>query len=294
MLQVTSGSPYSPTTWRARRTAGCGLDAAPPRFSAGTAASLGCRACPEPLRSRSLASRSSGAARPWPSRCSCMNLALYVYTVIAARLLGPQAYGALAALMAVLLVVSVLQLGIQATAARRIAADPGHVAQIEREILGLTYRAAAVVGLVLLLLTPLIDRILRLDSLVDGVGRGSERGSDHHPRRADRRAPGRAPLVAGVRALPRERRPPTGPRHRPDPVAPDGAGRHVGVLLGALVPVVLGAPPCAAPATPGLVSDTHATGPIVREILSNSQTLLAFLSLMQPRRDPGAQHPRRA
>ena len=93
------------------------------------------------------------------------NVATYIYTVLAARLLGPKDYGALASLMAVLLVVSVIQLGIQTTAARRISADPGHVGQIEREILSLTYRGAVLIGVVLLLLTPVIDRLLRLDSL---------------------------------------------------------------------------------------------------------------------------------
>ena len=94
-----------------------------------------------------------------------MNLAAYVFTALAARVLGPQDYGALASLLAVLLVVSVVQLGIQTTAARRISADPGHVGQIEREILSLTYRGAALIGAALLLLTPLVDRLLRLDSL---------------------------------------------------------------------------------------------------------------------------------
>ena len=86
-----------------------------------------------------------------------MNLVTYVFTALAARLLGPQDYGALASLMAVLLVVSVVQLGIQTTAARRISADPRHVAQIEGEILSLTYRSAAVVGVCLLLLTPVVN-----------------------------------------------------------------------------------------------------------------------------------------
>src|SRR5215207_8914293 len=94
-----------------------------------------------------------------------MNVALYVFTAVAARLLGPQSYGAFASLLAVLLVISVIQLGIQTTAARRIAAEPGHVAQIEREILTLTYRAAAVVGVVLLALTPVLNVLLKLDSL---------------------------------------------------------------------------------------------------------------------------------
>ena len=51
-----------------------------------------------------------------------MNVALYVFTVVAAGLLGPREYGAFASLMAVLIVVAVIQLGIQATAARRISA----------------------------------------------------------------------------------------------------------------------------------------------------------------------------
>ena len=95
-----------------------------------------------------------------------MNVATYVYTALAARLLGPQSYGALASLMAVLLVVTVLQLGIQTTAARRISADPAHVGQIEREILALTYRAAAVIGVVPAAPDPADrPRCCRLDSL---------------------------------------------------------------------------------------------------------------------------------
>src|SRR3546814_4570257 len=60
-----------------------------------------------------------------------MNVGTYGFTMLAARLLGPQPYGALASLMATLLVISVLQLGLQATAARRLSDDPGHVRQIE-------------------------------------------------------------------------------------------------------------------------------------------------------------------
>ena len=94
-----------------------------------------------------------------------MNIATYGFTMIAARLLGPQSYGALAALMATLLVITVLQLGLQATAARRISAEPEHVAQIERTILGVTYRAALALAVLLLVLAPLVNRLLRLDSL---------------------------------------------------------------------------------------------------------------------------------
>ena len=52
-----------------------------------------------------------------------MNVTTYGYTILAARLLGPRAYGAFAALMGLLLVVSVPRSALQATGARRIAAD---------------------------------------------------------------------------------------------------------------------------------------------------------------------------
>jgi O-antigen/teichoic acid export membrane protein len=94
-----------------------------------------------------------------------MNVSTYAFTMLAAYLLGPRAYGAFAPLMAALLVISVLQLGLQATAARRISADPDHVDQIERGILGVTYRGALVLGLLLVAASPLINALLRLDSL---------------------------------------------------------------------------------------------------------------------------------
>lgn len=95
-----------------------------------------------------------------------MNLGTYAFQMLAARMLGPQRYGAIASLMAILLVVGVLQLGLQATAARRIAAEPEHVAQIERELLRVTYRAALALGALLLLLAPVVNALLRLDSLL--------------------------------------------------------------------------------------------------------------------------------
>src|SRR5690606_34670142 len=78
-------------------------------------------------------------------------------------------YGALASLMATLLVFGVLQLGLQATAARRISADPDHVGQIEDTILRVSYRAALVLGVLLLALSPVIKHVLRLDGLLTAV-----------------------------------------------------------------------------------------------------------------------------
>jgi O-antigen/teichoic acid export membrane protein len=98
-----------------------------------------------------------------------MNLGTYGFTMVAARLLGPRPYGAFAGLMATLLVLSVLQLGLQATAARRISADPAHISQIERGILQVSHRAALLLGGLTVLLSPLFVLLLRLDDLVPAL-----------------------------------------------------------------------------------------------------------------------------
>jgi O-antigen/teichoic acid export membrane protein len=209
-----------------------------------------------------------------------MNLALYAFTAVAARLLGPREYGAFASLMAVLVVVSGVQLGIQATAARRISADPEHVGQIEREVLRLSLRTAVVVGGLLLLATPVIDRLLRLDSLLAagllalaavpvtylggqlGVLQGERRW---WPVSVLYFASGVFRLVAGVALILWH---------------PTDASAMAGVLVGSLVPVALGAYALRRTRIPGLVSDHHGSRPVAREILVSSQTLLAYLVLM--------------
>ena len=100
-----------------------------------------------------------------PVALGVMNVATYGFTIIAARVLGPRGYGAFAALMGVLLVIMVVSLALQATAARRIAATPGHVHQIEQVILRVGVQAGLGVGAVCLVLSPVIDRVVRLDSL---------------------------------------------------------------------------------------------------------------------------------
>jgi O-antigen/teichoic acid export membrane protein len=64
-----------------------------------------------------------------------------------------------------MLVVGVLQLGLQATAARRIAASPDDVGRVERAILRIAYVSSLTLCLVLLLLSPVVERLLRLDSI---------------------------------------------------------------------------------------------------------------------------------
>lgn len=94
-----------------------------------------------------------------------MNVATYGYTMVAARLLGPGAYGAFAAVMGLLLVLSVLQLGLQTTGARRVAAEPESVAVVERSLIRVSLVASLALTALCLLLSPLVDGLLRLGSL---------------------------------------------------------------------------------------------------------------------------------
>ncbi len=93
------------------------------------------------------------------------NVATYGFQIIAARILGPGQYGGVASMMSLLLVVGVVQLGMQATASRRVTDTPGEERAIERTVLRATYRAAIVVGVVMLAASPLVWRGLRLDSI---------------------------------------------------------------------------------------------------------------------------------
>ena len=208
-----------------------------------------------------------------------MNVATYGFTMIAARLLGPQAYGAFASLMATLLVITVLQLGLQATAARRIAAEPGHVGQIERTILGVTYRAAIALGALLVLLAPLVNLVLRLDSLLTALllafvsvpftVMGGQAGILQGERRW--KALSVLYLLSGV------------PRlvigtllilwHPSSSVALLGTG------IGACAPVIAGWWFLRRPRDPGLSSEEHGFRRVIQESFHNSQVLLAFFAL---------------
>lgn len=208
-----------------------------------------------------------------------MSIATYGFTMIAARMLGPGAYGALVAMMNTLLVVSVLQLGLQATAARRISAAPGHVAQIEHGILRLSWRASLVLGALMLALAPLVDRVLRLDSLPTaivmaltavpmtmlggqlGILQGERRW---YPLAVVYIANGLPRLLIGVGLM----------AWRPDEFT-----AICGVALGQVVPVICGWWTLRHSRAPGHLEPEHRSGPVLRETLHNSQALLAFFAL---------------
>lgn len=208
-----------------------------------------------------------------------MNVATYAFNVVAARVLGPRSYGALAALLAVLLVLGVLQLGLQATAARRIAADPGHVAQIERAILRVTYRAAAVLGLLTLFCAPLLAWLLRIEDLLSVVLvaaaavpmtiTGGQAGILQGERRW-----GALALVYLAMGVPRLAIGLALVTWRPDETA-----AMLAVVLSYFVPLAVGWWVLRLPRRRGSLSEEHGSRRVAWEAIRNSQTLLAFFAL---------------
>lgn len=95
-----------------------------------------------------------------------LNVTTYGFTIASAHILGPNGYGALAAWMNLLLVVNVGALGLQATAARRLSSGEHDLDDVEPHLVRLTLVGATGLGVVLLVLTPLINVTLQLDDLL--------------------------------------------------------------------------------------------------------------------------------
>lgn len=208
-----------------------------------------------------------------------MNVATYAYTMLAAHFLGPQRYSAFVALLNLLLVVSVVSLGLQAVAARRIAASPEHLGQIQHQVLRVSWRTSLAVGGLLLLATPLVVHLLRLDdprlavvvaaSAVPLTMMGGQAGTLQGERRW--KALGWVYVAAGVPRL----------------VVgtslllwnPTELWALAAVAIGFCAPVVVGWFVLRHRREPGAVSEEHRGLAIVRESLHNSQALFAYFAL---------------
>ncbi len=92
-----------------------------------------------------------------------MNLTNYGFVLVAARILGPAQYGAVAALMGLMLVLNVIALGLQATAARQIARDPSHLPAMRRNVVSAAMRAATALAVLTAASVPILVPVLRLD-----------------------------------------------------------------------------------------------------------------------------------
>ncbi|MEO7422612.1 MAG: lipopolysaccharide biosynthesis protein [Ornithinibacter sp.] len=208
-----------------------------------------------------------------------MNAAAYAYTLVAARLLGPQRYSAVAALMGVVLVVNVLALGIQATTARRIAVngDP----RVARTMLRTGIRAALALGAVCVLASPLAATAFDLKSwvtpatvgviaaalTVTGVQLGLLQGRRRWLAFASVSvSSGVGRLMVGGAVL---------------AVWPTPLGAMSGVAIGALVPLALGHVIIARDLSLVEGQPHGSSAGVVREVLHDSHTLLAFFALTQ-------------
>lgn len=209
-----------------------------------------------------------------------MNVSTYVFTIFAATVLGPGNYGGVASLMGLLLVVNVLALGLQATGARRVAAEPERRDEIEDAIMAATNRSALALGAVCLAMTPVISWALSLDNWAAaamiglsaipltvmggqaGILQGEERWL---PLSAVYLGMGLGRLAFGAALL---------------PFVSNTFGAMLAVALGAWIPAIIGAfalGRIGAGPRAGTVR-TSATR-ILREVVGNSNALLAFFAL---------------
>ena len=94
-----------------------------------------------------------------------MNVTNYGFTLLAARMLGPSQYGAVAALMGLMLVLNVIALGLQAAAARRISRRPDLAEVVSHSVVGAAWRAGLALCLLTLACFPLLVPLLRLDGV---------------------------------------------------------------------------------------------------------------------------------
>jgi O-antigen/teichoic acid export membrane protein len=210
---------------------------------------------------------------------SVMNIATYGFTIIAARIIGPSQYGAFAACLGLLLVVQVGALGLQTTAARRIAVDRSNVGAIERAILGLTVKVALAAGVLMLALVPVINALLNLDDMVTAAvvavsvvpltWAGGQAGILQGERRwgalaAFYLASGIPRLLIGTAIILWQ---------------PSATGALVGVGLGLCFPVIVGWWVLRHRRTPAHAAPEHSARSMLVESAHNAQVLLAYFAL---------------
>ncbi len=206
-----------------------------------------------------------------------MNVTAYAFTIIAARLLGPSEFGAVAALAGLLLLLNVAGLGLQTTGARRVSTTRGDRLAVARQIMTVTYGASLALGVLTLLATPLVARafsvtwgtaaLVALTVLLQtvffgqaGVLQGERRWA---PLAWIYALNGVGRLVVGAATM---------------ALRPDAFGAMLGAAIGALAPIVVG--------TLALRGDTSLR-PVpwskarteVGELLRNARALLAFLGV---------------
>ena len=206
-----------------------------------------------------------------------MNLTTYAFNIVAARVLGPEPYGAVAAILGLLLVLNVLSLGLQATAARRAAAAPDDLPRLEAQIRRATLFCSLGLGLLCLLAAPLFNLALHLDSMATALTvavavvpltmMGGQAGllqgeSRWLPLSMVYLSFGFGRLAAGVVGI---------------MIRPDELGAAIGLAVGAFVPAIVGE--LALRHRGANKRLRTAPRPVLREVALSSYALLAFFAL---------------
>jgi O-antigen/teichoic acid export membrane protein len=210
---------------------------------------------------------------------SVMNVATYGFTILSARIIGPSQYGAFVACLSLLIVVQVGALGLQTTAARRIAVDRSHVAAVEQAALSLALKFSLTVGLVLVLLIPAINALLNLDSLLTATVvalasvpltlAGGQAGILQGERRWGALAvfylaQGVPRLLVGTAII---------------LWRPDATSAILGVAIGFLFPLMVGWWVLRDRRTPQAPAPEHSARSMLVESLNNAQVLFAYFAL---------------
>ncbi|MET1061329.1 MAG: polysaccharide biosynthesis protein, partial [Aeromicrobium sp.] len=205
-----------------------------------------------------------------------MNVAVYGFNVVAARLLVPHDFGALTALFGIILVGTVASLGLQAVTARRLSVDPEHSGEIISATARVTVLVAAMVGVAVALSTVVLTPILRLDdywsvvlcgaTLVPltimgaqaGVAQGTERWGSLT---AVYLGNGFGRLIGGTAAM---------------LISPTPVAAMVGIAVGSWLPVLVGARLLLGHGSHG---PPVSRKPLIREALLSTHALLAYFVL---------------
>ncbi|WP_344771358.1 polysaccharide biosynthesis protein [Aeromicrobium panaciterrae] len=205
-----------------------------------------------------------------------MNLAVYGFNIVSARMLIPQEFGALTALFGIILVGNVASLGLQAVTARRLAVDPLNRDQIISATARVTFTVAAAVGVLVALLTVVLTPALKLDSywpvilcgatLVPLTIMGAEAGVAQGTSRwgsltAIYLGNGIGRVIGGTLAL---------------AVSPTTTSAMIGIALGSWLPVAAGARLLLGHSDSGHPISRR---PLLREAVLSTHALLAYFVL---------------
>jgi O-antigen/teichoic acid export membrane protein len=206
-----------------------------------------------------------------------MNVTVYAFNVLAARLLVPREFGALTALFGIILVGTVAQLGLQAVTARRLAVATTDRGEIIATTIRVTALAATVVGLLVAVSTVVMTPALKLDSywpvvlcgatLVPMTVMGAQSGIAQGTSRwgfltAIYVGNGVGRMVGGTIAL---------------LISPTPTSAMLGIAIGAWTPVLAGAPMLFG--HHGSASPDRSRTSMLREAMLSTHALLAFFVL---------------